>query len=90
MFHCVKLGSVHDRFFVRGSHADIKGSDDLISEIILAGNIDSRLEFDMVYGKAGYFFHVFCSFLYSDMKSLILIVTELCQAYKWLSQNPRH
>ena len=57
MLNCVKLCSVHDRLFIRRGHTDIKRGDHTVSNRILAGNIDTRLKFDMVNGKTCNFFH---------------------------------
>ena len=58
MLDCVHFRRVHDRFVVRGGHAKIERSDDFRSDMILSGYIDARLQFDVVYGKAGNFFHI--------------------------------
>ncbi len=48
---------VHDRLKVWAGHTDIKGGDDRVPGLILAGDIDAWKKFQVVNGKAGYFFH---------------------------------
>ena len=57
MFHGMQFSSIHDWFFIRGGHTDIKSGDYFLSEIILTGNINARLQFDMVNRKTCDFFH---------------------------------
>ena len=51
------LSSIHDRLIVWGSHAQIKCGDDFCTDVVFTGYIDTGLQFDMVNGEAGYFFH---------------------------------
>ena len=57
MFHGMQLCCVHDRFFIWGSHTNIKSGDYFLAEIILTGNINARLQLDMVNRKTCDFFH---------------------------------
>ena len=43
MLDGMKLCCIHDRFFVWGSHTDIKGSDHAVTCFILAGDINTGL-----------------------------------------------
>ena len=38
-------------------HADIESCNDLIAEVIFTGNVNARLQLDVVYGKTCNFFH---------------------------------
>ncbi len=56
MLDRVEFGCVHDWFLIWGSHAQIKRCDRICTDVVLAGYINARLQFDMVYGETCYFF----------------------------------
>ena len=56
MLDRVEFSGIHDRFLIWGSHAKIKRCDRICTDVILAGYINARLQFDMVYGETCYFF----------------------------------
>ena len=57
MFDGVNFSCIHDRLIVWACHADIKGGDDLIAHAVLAGNIDTGKQLQMINSKAGDFIH---------------------------------
>lgn len=59
MFHGMKFCSVHDRFVIGAGDADVKRGNDRAAYRVLAGYIDARNQFDVVYGEACDFFHFF-------------------------------
>ena len=58
VFDRVELRRVHDRLLIRRRHAKIKGRDHLIPVMIYAGNVNSRLQFQVIDRKARYFLHI--------------------------------
>ena len=57
MLYGVYFCGIHHRLFVGTGHTQIEGGDDLCTDVILAGYIDTGLKLDMVNGEACYFFH---------------------------------
>mgnify|MGYP002528287561 FL=1 len=69
---------IHHRLLVGTGHAQIEGGDDFCTDVILTGYIDTGLQFDMVNGEAGYFFH---KILHSAPCSTFAIALFLCIVY---------
>ena len=57
MLDGVNLRRIHDWLIVGACHADIKGCDYLIPCAVLAGNIDTGKQLQMINSKAGDFIH---------------------------------
>ena len=57
MLYGVNLCGVHDRLFIGAGHAEVEGGDGFCADFVLAGNIDTGLQSDVVYGEACDFFH---------------------------------
>ena len=51
------FGSVHHRLLIGAGHTNVERSDHFDADRILSGDIDSRLQFDMVDSKTCDFFH---------------------------------
>ena len=63
MFNSVDFCSIHNRFVIRGSHAQVESGNSLGPYMIFPGYIDTWFQLDMVNGKACDFFHFIQSFL---------------------------
>ena len=71
MLDRVEFSGIHDRLLIWRSHAKIKRCDRICTDVVLAGYINARLQFDMVYGETCYFFQwknlSFCFFNIFDV-----------------------
>ena len=52
MLHGVDLGGVHHRLVVGVGDAQVEGGDGLRADAVPAGHIQTRLQFDVIDGKA--------------------------------------
>ena len=57
MLNGMHLCGIHDRFIIGTGHAQVKGSDDRVTDRVFTRYIDTRNQTDMVYSKACNFFH---------------------------------
>ena len=58
MLDGVHLGGVHHRLLVGAGQAQVKGGDGFLAHLVFPGDIKAGLQFQMVNGKAGDFFHI--------------------------------
>ena len=78
MLDGVNFCGIHHRLLVGTGHAQIEGGDDFCTDVVFTGYIDTGLQFDMVNGEAGYFFH---KILHSAPCSTFAIALFLCIVY---------
>ena len=64
VLHGVHLGGIHNRLFVGTGKAQVEGGDGGLPCLVLTGYIKTRLQPDMVDGKAGDLFHMVSPFLH--------------------------
>ena len=57
MLHGVDLGGVHNGLIVGLGQPQIEGGDGLCTYLILPGNVNARLQFDVIDGETGNFLH---------------------------------
>jgi hypothetical protein len=57
MLDGVNLSSVHHRLVIWFGKTQVKGCHRLTANLVLPGYIEARLQFDMINGKTGDFFH---------------------------------
>ena len=57
VLECVHFCGIHDRFLVGGGNAQIEGGHNLGTNLVFPGYVYAWLQFVMINGKAGYFFH---------------------------------
>ena len=85
MLDGMHFGGVHHRLVVGLRKAQVEGRHRLRPRLILPGDVQPRLQFDVVNGKAGYFFHVIPSVFYGKGYHIPAVIASKTARNQWLS-----